>query len=87
MPQRIRDYGVAALVLGLLLGVLTRIDQRVPDRVMQAASDVVNGRWKAPDTPLGSFLVDAASNPALDNMFVLALLAASVVLVFLMVRT
>jgi len=87
MPQRIRDYGVAALVLAAVFAALTRIDQRVPAHLTETVSDVANGRWSAAGTPFGNLLLDLTANPALGNYFVLALLAASVVLVVLMVRT
>ena len=87
MPQRIRDYGVAALVLAAVFAALTRIDERVPARVTETMSDVANGRWTGPGTPVGALMFDLTASPALGNYFVLALLAASVVLVVLMVKT
>jgi hypothetical protein len=87
MPQRIRDFGVAALAIAALFVALTRVDQRVPSHVSQTIGDVASGRWASPGSPLGNLLMTVAASPALDNVFVLALLAAGVVLVFLMVRT
>lgn len=87
MPQRIRDYGIAALALAAVFAALSRIDPRVPNRVAQAFSDAVHGRWEQLGTPFGSVVRAVAASPALDNAFVAALLAAGVILVFLMVRT
>jgi hypothetical protein len=87
MPQRIRDYGVAALVLVALFVVLTRVDGRVPARVTQAIADVANGQWIAGGSPVGELMMSVSASPAVTNVFVAALLAAGVVLVFLMVRT
>jgi hypothetical protein len=87
MPQRIRDYGVAALVLAALFAVLARVDDRVPGRAAQAIADVANGHWIAHGSPVGDLMMSISASPAVTNGFVAALLAAGVVLVFLMVRT
>ncbi|MGH7336034.1 MAG: hypothetical protein ACREI7_00530 [Myxococcota bacterium] len=87
MPQRIRDYGVAALALAAVFAALTYIDERVPAHVTESISDVAHGRWVEPGSAVGNLLASVAANPALDNFFVVALLAAGVVLVVLMVRT
>lgn len=87
MPQRIRDYGVAALALGVVFAALSGLDGRVPARLNQAFDDLVSGRFVDPGSPLGAMMADVAINPALDNYFVMGLLAAGVVLVLLMVRT
>jgi hypothetical protein len=87
MPQRIRDYGVAALALVAVFAALAGFDDRVPGRMTQAMSDVANGQWTAPGSPIGNFMLSVAASPAVDNVFVAALLVAAVVLLFLMVRT
>ena len=86
MPQRIRDYGVAALALVAVFAALAGFDDRVPGRMTQALSDVASGQWIAPGTPVGNFMLSAAASPAVDNVFVAALLVTAVVLLFLMVR-
>jgi hypothetical protein len=87
MPRRIRDYGVGILALGALFLALTRIDDRVPGRVAQIAVDAWHGRWNQPGSELSDFLINAAGSPALDNVFLIALMLAAAVLVALMVRT
>lgn len=84
MPKRIRDYGVMALALAVVLAALTGLDDRVPSRIGQALSEVASGEWLAPGSPVGNAIL---SSPAVDNMFVAAMLIAGVVLLILMVRT
>jgi hypothetical protein len=86
MPQRIRDFGVAALALGAVFTALTLIDRRVPMQVTESISSVANGRAFSTGA-LGSFVMSVSANPALDNLFVVALLAAGIVLLVFMVRT
>ena len=86
MPQRIRDFGVAAVALGAVFAAITLIDRRVPMQVTESISGVVNGR--AFETgALGNLVASVSANPALDNLFVVALLAAGIVLMVFMVRT
>ena len=87
MPQRIRDYGVAAVALGVTVAALTSLDHRVPGRIAQTIKDLANGHWLAPASPIGDLVVSVSASPAVTNASVVALLAAAVVLVFLMVRT
>jgi hypothetical protein len=87
MPRRIRDYGVAALAMAALFAALTSLDRRVPQQLTTAMESVTSGRWTAPGSPLGNVMMEVASNPVMDNYFVLGMLAAGVVLVLLMVRT
>ena len=87
MPQRIRDYGVAAIALGVVLAALSALDGRVPARLTQAMEDVTSGRFLNPGSPIGNALASVSINPALDNYFVGGLVAAGLVLFVLMVRT
>lgn len=87
MPQRIRDYGVAALALVAVFATLAGFDERVPGRIRQTIGDVISGQWTAPDSPVGQVMASVAASPAVDNVFVVALLATALVLLFLMVRT
>lgn len=87
MPRRIRDYGVAILALGALFLALTRVDDRVPGHVAQMAVDAWHGRWNQPGGELGDLLIRAAGSSAMDNVFLVALMAAAALLVVLMVRT
>ena len=87
MPRRIRDYGVAGLALVALFVALGRIDDRVPGRVAAFARELSPGRWNEPGSAVGNLLQDVAASPAADNLFLVALLGAAAVLVFLMVRT
>lgn len=86
MPQRTRDFGVAALALVAIFGALAAFDERVPGRIRDAVSDVAYGRWTAHNSPLGDFMASVSASPAVDNVFVAALLVTAVVLLFLMVR-
>ena len=87
MPQRIRDYGVAALALVAVVAALAGFDDRVPGRISDAMSDVASGRFATPGSPVGNLMASVAASPAVDNVFVAALLVTAVVLLFLMVRT
>ena len=87
MPQRIRDYGVAALALVAVVAALAGFDNRVPGRIGDAMSDVASGRFAAAGSPVGNLMASVAASPAVDNVFVAALLVTAVVLLFLMVRT
>ena len=87
MPQRIRDYGVAAFALVTLFAALAAFDKRVPGRISDAMSDAVSGRWMASDSPIGNLMASVGASPAVDNVYVAALLVTAVVLLFLMVRT
>ena len=87
MPRRIRDLCLAALALAAAFAALTRIDDRVPARVAQGVKEIASGTWHDPGSPVGNVIADLAASPALDNVFMAAMLAAGVVLVFLMVRT
>lgn len=87
MPQRIRDFGVAALALGAVFAALTRIDERVPGEVAHAFAQVSSGAWLDAGSPVGNLVSTLSATPALDNVLVVGFLAAGVVLVILMVRT
>jgi hypothetical protein len=87
MPQRFRDYGVAAMTVAALFVALTSLDSRVPERVTRTIDGFINGRWATPGTALGNMMWSVTTTPALDNYFVLGMFAAGAVLVFLMVRT
>lgn len=87
MPQRIRDYGVAALALVAVFATLAGFDDRVPRRIQQTIGDVISGEWMAPASPVGQLMASVTASPAVDNVFVAALLATALVLLFLMVRT
>jgi hypothetical protein len=87
MPQRIRDFGLAALALGAVFTALALIDERVPEYVKGVGTDVANGRATAPGSLFGNALESLSTNPALDNYFVFAMVAVGAVLLLLMVRT
>jgi hypothetical protein len=87
MPQRIRDFSLASLALVTLFAALAGFDERVPGRIRNAMSDVVSGRWTAHGSPIGDVMASVGASPAVDNVFVAALLVTAVVLLFLMVKT
>jgi hypothetical protein len=86
MPRRFRDFAVAAFGVALLLAALALVDARVPGHVAGVAHDVSAGQWQPPEA-VSNVLIHVASSPAADNVFVFAMVAAAVVLVFLMLRT
>src|SRR5687768_6696839 len=87
MPQRIRDFGVAVLVLAAMFTGLALIDERVPEYLRSLGADIANGRAVQPGTPLGNVFASMAANPALDNYFIVAMVAVGVALFLLMLRT
>ena len=87
MPQRIRDFAVAVLALAAVFTGLALIDERVPEYVRGLSADIANGRAVAPGSPLGNVFASMAANPALDNYFVVAMVAVGVALFLLMLRT
>ena len=87
MPQRIRDFGVAAAALVAVFAALSAMDARVPGRLSQAFADAGNGELTAPGTALGDLVTTLAASPATGNVIVAAFIGAAVVLVLLMVRT
>jgi hypothetical protein len=87
MPQRIRDFAVAALALAAVFTALALIDERVPAHMRDLVSNAASGRLIEPGSDLGNAVATVAANPALDNVFVVAMVAVGVVLLFLMVRT
>jgi hypothetical protein len=87
MPQRIRDYCVAALALAAAFAALTLIDERVPEYMHDRITDVSAGRVFHSGTPVGNLVQAVVVNGAIDNVFVMAMLAVAVVLLILMVRT
>jgi hypothetical protein len=87
MPQRIRDFGLAAAALIGVFAALSAIDDRVPGRLAQAFADAGNGELTAPGTALGDLMATLAASPAANNLIVAAFVGAALVLVLLMVRT
>jgi len=88
MPRKVRDLLLAVVGAALVVGALALIDRRVPGQVAGMARDVSAGGWHARgsllDTVLGDVLTSA---PMAEDMFLMAIVAAGVVLVILMVRT
>jgi hypothetical protein len=87
MPQRIRDFGLAALALVAAFAALTLIDERVPEYIGDRLTALAEGRAFKAGTPVGNLMATVAANTAVDNVFVMAMLAVAVVLLILMVRT
>lgn len=85
MPRRIRDAIGSVLVLIALVGALMLLDQRVRGRVGGVATEVASGAWNAPaavDT-----IVDTGWTHYGTEAYLVAFVAAGVVLVGLMLRT
>ena len=87
MPQRIRDFGVAALALGAVFVALALIDERVPAYLQGVSADVANGRAVQPGSPLGNVVGTLLASPAADNYFAIAMVGVGAVLLLLMLRT
>ena len=87
MPQRIRDFGVAALAITAVIAALAFIDERVPEYLRDLSTDVVDGRALQAGSPLGNVFTTLTANPALENIFVIAMVAVGAVLFLLMLRT
>ena len=81
MPRKIRDLALAALGAALLLGALALVDDRVPGRLKGMVQDAISGRWVEPGSPVGNAMIEYASSPAADNVFLFALFGAGVPLV------
>jgi hypothetical protein len=87
MPQRIRDCCVAALALGAAFYALSLIDERVPEYMRDRVTDISAGRFFHAGTPVGNLVSTIVANGAVDNIFVMAMVAVAAVLLILMVRT
>jgi len=85
MPQRIRDFGLAALALAALFVVLTGIDNRVPAQLTQAVTATAGGNWREMG-PIGMFLMEVSADPTLRDGFVVAMVVSAAVLLVLMVK-
>ena len=87
MPRRIRDLALAALGAALLVGALALIDQRVPAHIAGLARDVSAGQWHARGSMVDHLVASATGSYVANDVFLFSMVAAGVVLVFLMVRT
>jgi hypothetical protein len=87
MPRRIRDFVLAALGAVILVGALALIDERVPRHVASVVQDVKSGEWLAQGSLVNNVVTDVTGSRAVEDVFLLAMLVAGVVLVILMVRT
>ena len=87
MPRRIRDLALAALGAALLVGALALVDQRVPAQVAGVARHVTSGEWRAPGSVVDRLVADVTGSYVANDIFLLSMVAAGVVLVILMVRT
>jgi hypothetical protein len=86
MPRRIRDLVLAVIGLTLLLAALATVDDRVPGQMLGMARDVSHGHVEAPG-PVADLALKVSGSLAMDDMFLIAMVGAGVVLVILMVRT
>jgi hypothetical protein len=87
MPRRVRDFVLAALGAAFILGAIALVDRRVPGEVAGIARQVSTGGWHARGSFVDNVLVQVAKSPMTDDIFLLAMVGAGVVLVILMVRT
>lgn len=85
MPRRIRDVAASLLALIALVSVLMFVDQRVRGRVGGVATEVAGGAWSAPAAV--ETIVSTGWTHYGANTYLVAFLAAGVVLVCLMLRT
>ena len=87
MPRRIRDFVLAALGAVILVGALALVDARVPNHVASVVRDLQSGQWLAQGSLVNNVVTDVTGSRAVEDVFLLAMLGAGVVLVILMVRT
>jgi hypothetical protein len=85
MPQRIRDFGLAALALAALFVVLTGIDRRVPAQLTHAVTATAAGSWREMG-PIGALVLAVNADPTLRDGFVVAMVVSAAVLLVLMVK-
>jgi hypothetical protein len=86
-PRRIRDVLGSALAVIALVAVLVSIDERAREGFARVASDVSHARWSAPLAPITSVVAGVSADPRFENMFLMALVGAAVVLTLLMLKT
>ena len=63
------------------------VDERVPKELKRIATDISSGRLPTSGTPVDGVVRSVSADPVVDNVFVLAMLGAGIVLVILMVKT
>jgi hypothetical protein len=87
VPRRIRDFIGSALAVIALVALLVSIDGRAREGFGRVASDVSHARWTAPLEPITSVVAAVSADPRFENMFLISLVGAAVVLTLLMLRT
>lgn len=87
MPRRIRDFIGSALAVVALVALLVSIDGRAREGFGRVASDVSHARWSAPLAPIAGVVAGVSADPRFENMFLISLVGAAVVLTLLMLRT
>lgn len=87
MPRHIKGVVGTALALAALLAVLRTFDTRVQEHVNGLTRSVSGGNWSEPSSTLGRAIGELVGYQAFDNVFLVSLLAAAIVLVLLMLRT
>jgi hypothetical protein len=85
--RRIRDVLGSALAVFVLVAILASIDARARHGVGRVVDDVANARWSAPLAPIASVVAGVSANPQFENMFLMSLVGAAVVLTLLMLKT
>ena len=85
--RKIRDVLESSLAAFALVALLITIDGRAREGFGRVASDVSHARWSAPLAPITGVVADMSADPRFDNMFLISLVGAAVVLTVLMVRT
>lgn len=82
-PRRIRDWALAGVAAATAAAAIATVDDRVPAQLTRG----LHGLWPGEAAAVGTRLFDLTGASTLDNVFLVAMLAAAVVLVVLMVRT
>ena len=86
-PRRIRDWLGSALAACALIALLVAVDGRAREGFGRVASDMSHARWSAPLEPIASVVAGVSADPRFENMFLISLVGAAVVLTLLMLRT
>jgi hypothetical protein len=86
-PRRIRDFVGSALAAIALVALLVSIDERARGSFDRIVSDVSHARWSATVAPVTGAIAGLSADPRFENMFLVSLVGAAVVLTVLMLRT
>jgi hypothetical protein len=87
MPKRIRDAAGSALAVVVLFAALVSFDPRARTHMAGAVAAVTDARWSDSPAAITGAVGDVFRDLRVQNMFLVSMVAAGVVLVVLMLRT